>query len=123
MKKTIYFLALAGSLVFLSIGLSMAQVSVLGKKPVSQAALSGFVDANKDGICDHYDGVRPGKGNGPGNGQGLGRSNGKGLGKGNGLRNGSGTGQRCLNGSGAGRNQGNGRQLRDGSGGNCSRAN
>jgi len=123
MKKMIYFLALAGSLIILSTGLSMAQEPGQKKTPVSQMVRSGFIDANKDGVCDNYDGNRPGKGNGPGNGQGLGRSNGKGLGKGAGLRNGSGTGQRCLNGRGAGRNQGNGRQLRDGSGGNCFRAN
>ena len=121
MKKMIYSFALAGSLVLLSYGLSMAQVSAPGKKPVSQPALSGFVDTNMDGICDRYNGVRPGKGKGPGNGQGLGQATGKGIGWSNGLRNGN--CQRCLNGSRAGRNPGTGRQLRDGSGANCPRAN
>lgn len=69
---------------------------------VIQTNRPGFIDNNGDGICDHYDGKRPGQGLGPGNGLGQGRNNGKGLnrnsgnrsfnGNGNGIRNGSGKG-------------------------------
>src|SRR5690554_5965106 len=90
----------------------------------------GFADTNKDGVCDNYDGQRPGKGLGPGNGQGEGRATGKGLGRGKGLRDGSGQG--LLDGSGQGLRDGSGRRngqgrglrqgLRDGSGPNCNPA-
>lgn len=76
----------------------------------------GFVDANNDGICDHYDGKRPGKGLGPGAGKGAGRADGKGLGQGQGRRDGSG---RI---SGKGRrfnNNSNGQRLQDGTGTDC----
>ena len=76
----------------------------------------GFVDANNDGICDHYDGKRPGKGLGPGTGKGAGRADGKGLGQGQGRRDGSGRV------SGKGRrvnNNKNGQRLQDGTGPDC----
>jgi len=119
MKKLIYSLALAGGLILMGTDLGMAQKPVQKKAQATQSTASGFVDANNDGVCDNYDGVRTGQGKGPGNGQGLGRSTGKGLGKGQGLRDGSGLGQKCLDGSGSGRNQGNGQRLRDGTGPNC----
>src|SRR5690554_5577679 len=61
-------------------------------RDAATTARPGFIDANKDGVCDNYDGQRPGKGLGPGNGQGEGRATGKGLrdGSGQGLRDGSG---------------------------------
>jgi len=119
MKKLIYSLAIAGGLILFTTDGVIAQGKVQKKAPVTQTSGSGFIDANGDGICDNYDGERPGQGKGPGNGQGLGRSTGKGLGKGQGLRDGSCTGQRLLDGTGLGRGQGNGQRLRDGSGGNC----
>lgn len=73
-------------------------------RDAATTARPGFIDANNDGVCDNYDGQRPGKGLGPGNGQGEGRATGKGLGRGKGLRDGSGQG------------------LRDGSGPNCNPA-
>ncbi|PWD99511.1 hypothetical protein [Marinilabilia rubra] len=64
------------------------------KQETTQNVRSGFVDNNGDGVCDNYDGNRPGKGLGPGNGQGQGRRNGKGLGHcGNGNRQGRGQGR------------------------------
>lgn len=118
MKRIVFSLVFLGGLLFIGTGIAHAVES--GQEPVRAAQTSGgFVDSNGDGICDNYDGIRPGKGQGPGSGQGLGQSSGKGLGKGNGLKNGSGSGQRRLDGTGGGRNAGNGRQLRDGSGGNC----
>jgi len=107
MKKWIISLVFLGGLIFLGTGLASAIESDQDPVKTAQTAGSGFVDANGDGICDNYDGIRPGKGKGPGNGQGLGRADGKGLGKGK--------GQQLRNGSGAG----NGMRLRDGSGGNC----
>lgn len=78
----------------------------------------GFVDANNDGICDHYDGKRPGKGLGPGAGKGAGRADGKGLGQGQGRRDGSGRvsgkGRRFNNNKNA-----NGQRLQDGTGPDC----
>lgn len=101
--------------------------------PAGDAATTarpGFVDANNDGVCDNYDGQRPGKGLGPGNGQGEGRAKGKGLGRGKGLRDGSGqgfrdgSGQGLRDGSGrrSGQGRGQGQGLRDGSGPNCNPA-
>ena len=119
MKKLIYSLTIAGGLILLGSNAVMAQGSVQKKAPVTQNYGSRFTDADGDGICDNYDGVRPGQGKGPGNGQGLGRSTGKGLGKGQGLKDGSCLGQKLLDGTGFGRGQGNGQRLRDGSGGNC----
>ncbi|SHE96740.1 hypothetical protein SAMN05444274_103116 [Mariniphaga anaerophila] len=119
MKKLIFPLIILGGLFFL--GTNFAEASKIDppQKKTTQSVQSGYVDTNGDGVCDNYDGQRPGQGLGPGNGQGLGQATGKGLGKGSGLRNGSGNGQRKLDGSGAGRNKGNGKRLRDGSGGNC----
>ena len=71
----------------------------------TQTPQAGFVDSNGDGVCDNYDGTRPGKGLGPGNGQGKGRGNGKGLGRHHDHRSGKGLGQ--------------GQRLRDGSGPRC----
>lgn len=119
MKKLIGSLVLAGIIILLGTGLAMAQNPVQKKTQATQTTAPGFVDANNDGVCDNYDGVRPGKGKGPGNGQGLGRATGKGLGKGQCLRDGSGNGQRRLDGSGGGRFQGNGQRLRNGTGPNC----
>ncbi len=86
-----------------------------------QTARPGFTDANKDGVCDHYDGQRAGKGLGPGNGNGEGRARGQRLGRGKGLRDGSGQGLRDGSGRGQGKadGTGNGRRLRDGSGPGC----
>jgi hypothetical protein len=119
MKKLIYSFAFAGGLFLLGTGIATAQNALQKRQSSTQTSLSGFVDVNNDGICDNYNGVRPGKGKGPGNGQGLGRTDGKGLGRGSGIKDGSGNGPRLLDGSGGGRNKGNGRQLLDGSGGNC----
>lgn len=119
MKKLIGSLVLAGIIILLGTGLAMAQNPVQKKTQATQTPAPGFVDANNDGVCDNYDGVKAGKGKGPGNGQGLGRATGKGLGKGQCLRDGSGNGQRRLDGSGGGQNRGNGLRLRNGTGPNC----
>jgi len=109
MKQLIFSLIVLGGFTFLGTSFTTADEVEPEKEQVTQTAGSGFTDSNGDGICDNYDGNRPGKGLGPGNGQGKGRADGKGLGKGRGLRDGSGRGQ----------GRGYGRQLRDGSGGNC----
>ncbi|MDD4226412.1 MAG: hypothetical protein PHU98_08495 [Mariniphaga sp.] len=119
MKRIFYSMMILGGLILLGTLAAEAEQTEPVKKQSTSTVRPGFTDANGDGICDFYDGKRPGKGLGPGNGQGLGRATGKGLGKGLGLRDGSGNGQRRLDGSGGGRNQGNGRGLQDGSGGNC----
>jgi hypothetical protein len=107
MKKLILTLIILGGFFFLGINVAEAQQTEQKKEQTAQtptpAPRTGFVDANGDGICDNYDGLRPGRGLGPGNGQGQGRLQGRGLGRGQGLRNG----------------QGQGLRLRDGSGGNC----
>ncbi len=103
------------------------------KQSTPQTSRPGFVDNNGDGVCDNYDGQRPGKGLGPGNGNGEGRGQGKGLGRGNkqgkgegrgnGLRDGSGGGNgnfvdRNNNGTCDNRENGTAQQhMRDGSGG------
>lgn len=112
-----------GGFIFLGTSMTTAQEVEPEKKQTTQTVRPGFTDNNNDGVCDYYDGNRPGKGKGPGNGLGLGRADGKGLGKGQGLRDGSGNGQRRLDGSGGGRNQGRGQQLRDGSGAGCNAGN
>jgi hypothetical protein len=117
MKKMIFTFFVLGGFILLGTNDLTASENEPEKKQTTQTARPGFVDSNGDGICDYYDGNRPGKGKGPGNGQGLGRADGKGLGQGSGLMNGSGNGQRKLDGTGRGRNAGNGR--RDGSGVNC----
>lgn len=91
------------------------------KVTTEQAVRPGFTDANKDGVCDHYDGKRAGKGLGPGNGNGEGRATGQRLGRGKGLRDGSGQGLRDGSGRGQGKadGTGNGQRLRDGSGPGC----
>jgi hypothetical protein len=121
MKKVILSMIVLGGFLFLGTNVAEAseQVKVKKSEQTTQTTPSGFVDANNDGVCDNYDGVRPGQGKGPGYGKGLGQADGKGLGKGKGLCDGSGNGQRKLDGSGNGKNKGNGKQLRDGSGGNC----
>ena len=109
MKKLIYSLVFTSGMVLFAGGSVPAQDKGQHMNQISRYSGSGYIDANGDGVCDHYDGVRQGKGKGPGNGQGMGSANGKGLGKGKGKSDGSGTG----------RKSGNGQQLRDGSGGNC----
>lgn len=105
MKKWIFSLVFLGGLIFLGTGIASAVETDQDPVKKTQTAGSGFVDADGDGICDHYDGVRPGKGKGPGNGQGIGKASGKGLGPCNGQQQRKGAG--------------NGQRLRDGSGGNC----
>ncbi len=104
---------------FLVTNSMIAQEAETEKTKVEQVR-SGFVDNDGDGVCDHYDGKRPGKGHGPGHGLGEGRADGKRLGQGRGLRDGSGYGERRLDGSGPGRGLRKG--LRDGSGPRCRRA-
>ncbi len=127
MKKLIFPLIVFGGLFLLGTMAAEAAEAIQMSDPPAQVVGSGFTDSNGDGVCDNYDGNRPGEGKGPGNGLGLGQADGKGLGQGNGLQDGSGNGQRKLDGSGngqrkldgsgAGLNKGNGRQ--DGSAGKC----
>jgi hypothetical protein len=113
MKKFMLTLLVLGGIAFL--GAIEAEAQQTEKKSEQQQAPQtprpGFVDADGDGICDNYDGVRPGRGLGPGNGQGLGRANGQRLGLGQCLRNGSGQGQ--------GQGQGLRTGPRNGTGPNC----
>jgi hypothetical protein len=109
MKKLIYSLVFASGMVLFTGATVPAQEKGPGRNRISGISGSGYTDANGDGVCDNFKGVRQGKGKGPGNGQGLGRTSGKGFGKGIGLRDGSGSVSKS----------GNGKQLRDGSGGNC----
>lgn len=119
MKNLLWLFILTGVLILPGISVVQATETEPENKQITQTVRPGFTDTNGDGICDFYDGKRPGQGFGPGNGEGMGQNSGKGLGKGLGLRDGSGNGQRRLYGSGNGRNKGNGKQLRDGSGGYC----
>lgn len=75
-------------------------------RDAATTARPGFIDANNDGVCDNYDGQRPGKGLGPGKG----------------LRDGSGQGLRDGSGRRSGQGRGQGQGLRDGSGPNCNPA-
>lgn len=123
-------LATMGLLTLSQVSAQKAEVKAPAKDtealtPAGDAATTarpGFIDANKDGVCDNYDGQRPGKGLGPGNGQGEGRATGKGLGRGKGLRDGSGQGLRDGSGRRSGQGRGQGQGLRDGSGPNCNPA-
>lgn len=119
MKNLFWSFIVLGGFILLGTTVVQATETEPVKKQITQTVRPGFTDTNGDGICNFYDGKRPGQGLGPGNGQGVGQATGKGLGKGLGVRDGSGNGQRRLDGSGNGRNKGNGKQLRDGSGGNC----
>lgn len=119
MNKMIFSAGLIVAVFFLVTNSMIAQETETEKTKVEQVR-SGFVDNDGDGVCDHYDGKRPGKGLGPGHGLGEGRADGKRLGQGRGLRDGSGYGERRLDGSGPGRGLRKG--LRDGSGPRCRRA-
>ncbi|GAO28296.1 hypothetical protein [Geofilum rubicundum] len=128
MKRIILSLVLVAGFAFLGTMEMDAQKAeaetAKATETTEQTARPGFIDANKDGVCDHYDGKRAGKGLGPGNGNGEGRATGQKLGRGKGLRDGSGQGLR----NGSGRRQGkadgtgNGQRLRDGSGPGCTQA-
>jgi len=99
MKKLIFSLMVLGGFILLGTTIAKADETPKKSEQAVQTVRPGYVDANNDGICDNYDGTRPGKGLGPGNGQGIGRATGKGLGRGQGLRDGSGAGQGRLSGS------------------------
>ncbi|NLB26801.1 MAG: hypothetical protein GX820_08945 [Bacteroidales bacterium] len=100
MKNVIISLLVFAGLTFLP------TINARGEEPqkkdqqVIQNIRPGYTDKNNDGVCDFYDGTRPGQGRGPGNGKGLGRINGKRLGRGMGLRDGSGNGLRRMDGTG-----------------------
>lgn len=136
MKKLVLTLAMVAGFAFAANNVQ-AQNNVNNdqKQETTRNIRPGFVDNNGDGVCDNYDGNRPGKGLGPGNGNGQGRVNGNGLGRGNGRRYGSGPGA-IRNGQGGGAGyvdtnnngtcdnleNGTARQrLRDGSGGGTGR--
>ncbi len=109
MKKLVISVVILTAMAFW--GTAEAQTQKQEKKATTeqvqnQTARPGFVDANGDGICDNYDGKRPGKGLGPGSGNGQGRTDGKGLSRGKGKRDGQGQGQRLRDGSGPRCNQG-----------------
>lgn len=124
MKKLVFSLVLVAGLAFAANTSAEAQNNKDDQKQKTQTTQTerpGFVDNNGDGICDNYNGNRPGKGLGPGNGNGQGRGQGKGLG-----RRGNGQGQggngnfvdTDNNGTCDNLENGTGRQkLRDGSGG------
>lgn len=78
-----------------------------------------FVDADGDGVCDRYDGTRPGKGLREGQGEGVKRDDGARRGMQKGLRDGRGQKQEMRDGTGQGRGRGDRQQLRDGTGPNC----
>lgn len=107
MKKMILSLVVIAGFLFLGTNVASAVEDTQPQKQTTEKTCPNFVDSNNDGVCDLYDGTRPGKGQG--NGQGAGQCTG--------LKDGSRKGQGKMDGSGAGRNKGNGRQ--DGSGGNC----
>ncbi len=121
MKKVILTLALVAGFAFAANNVN-AQTGADNdqKKETTQNVRSGFVDNNGDGICDNYEGTRPGKGLGPGHGNGQGRGQGKGLGRrGNGQGRGGNGNYVDSNKNGTCDNleNGTGRQrLRDGSG-------
>ncbi|MDG5799429.1 hypothetical protein QA597_03535 [Marinilabiliaceae bacterium ANBcel2] len=120
MKKLVLTLA-AFVFMFFSGASLMAQEN--NEKSQEREVATGFIDTTGDGVCDNYDGTRPGQGLGPGTGKGEGRATGQGAALGEGLRDGSGqregVGRGEGNRSGARDGRGNGRQLRDGSGDNC----
>lgn len=90
MKKLVLSLVLATGIAFTVQNVkAQNDEEKVAKQTTTENVRPGFVDNNGDGICDHFDGNRPGKGLGPGNGQGQGCRQGKGLGKrGNGHRHG-----------------------------------
>lgn len=118
MKKIVFIFTVMAALVVSTTANAQQKTekTVKAEKSV-QTTQPGFVDANGDGICDHYDGTQPGKGLGPGNGKGEGRATGQRKGQQQGLRDGSAQGVRQLNGTGPRRGLRKG--LRDGSGPNC----
>jgi len=116
MKKLVVSIIALSALMFFAMPTATAQQETETAKKTENVR-AGFIDQNGDGVCDHYDGKRPGKGLGPGNGQGEGQATGKGLGKGKGLRDGSGKGERKLDGSGP--RKGMRKGLRNGTGPNC----
>ncbi|WP_010662176.1 hypothetical protein [Marinilabilia salmonicolor] len=82
MKKVILTLALVAGFAFAANNVNAQTNSENDqKKENPENVRSGFVDNNADGVCDNFDGKRPGKGLGPGNGNGQGRGQGKGLGR------------------------------------------
>ena len=116
MKKLIWYFIIPAGLFLLATEVAQANETEQEKKQITQNVRPGFTDLNSDGICDFYDGKRPGQGLGPGNGQGAGRATGKGLCYASGVNSNR---QQNFDGNGNGRKTGNGKQLRNGSGGNC----
>ncbi|MFO8001849.1 MAG: hypothetical protein R6U46_11435 [Marinilabilia sp.] len=94
MKKLVLGLALITGMAFATVPVQAQDNDNAGqeKQENTQKPRTGFVDKDGDGVCDNYDGNRPGKGLGPGNGNGKGRANGKGLGRGQGQGAGQGRG-------------------------------
>lgn len=134
MKKLVLSLALVAGMTFAAMPADAQDNSENQKQETTQNQNDrpGFVDKDGDGVCDNYDGNRPGKGLGPGNGNGQGRATGKGQGRGRGNGQGAGQGQGGggnfvdSNDNGVCDNQedGTGRQrLRDGSGGGTGQGN
>jgi len=122
MKKFIFSIALLGGLTFLTVQTAEAQqnkpknesavqpqTAQLPQKPASPTR-PGFVDADGDGICDNYDGTRPGRGLGPSYGQGQTVQNANCPFYGQAVQNGSGKGMMRA---------GQGIRARDGSGPRC----
>lgn len=116
MKKLMYSLTVMAALLFITANTATAQQAAETENKTEQVR-KGFVDKDGDGVCDHYDGKRPGKGLGPGQAMGEGRAEGQRQGRRQGLRDGRGQGERKLDGSGPRRGLRKG--LRDGSGPNC----
>ena len=116
MKSMILLFAVLALFTIGSVNTASAQ-EVEQTQSGTEQVCKGFVDSNGDGVCDHYDGKRPGKGHGPGYGKGEGRTDGKRLGRGTGSRDGKAIGERKLDGSGP--RQGLRRGSRDGSGPRC----
>ncbi|WP_132431779.1 hypothetical protein [Natronoflexus pectinivorans] len=118
MKKLVLTLMTVAALLFVVNATVSAQEAETKETP-----RTGFVDTTGDGVCDNYDGKRPGKGLGPGSGEGQGVKDGTGRrqGRGQGLRDGQGRGERKLDGTGSrgGEGRGERRGKRDGSGPNC----
>lgn len=121
MKKVVLTLALVAGFAFAANNVNAQTKSDKDqKKETTENVRTGFVDNNNDGVCDNYDGKRPGKGLGPGNGNGEGRGQGKGKGlgrRGNGQGRGGNGNFVDSNKNGTCDNQENGTgRLRDGSG-------
>lgn len=119
MKKFVLSMMTVAGFLFMGTVIAEAQEKEATKATTTENVRSGFVDADGDGVCDRYDGTRPGKGLREGQGEGVKRDDGTRRGMQKGLRDGRRQKQEMRDGTGQGRGRGDRQQLRNGTGQNC----